>query len=69
MLQMLAEGKVAKEIATALDISLYTVDAHRGRIMKKLGLQKLHRDRALRDAQGHRSVAAIWVRRTLQSPE
>ena len=36
---MLAEGKVAKEIATALDISLYTVDAHRGRIMKKLGLQ------------------------------
>ena len=35
---MLAEGKVAKEIATALDISVYTVDAHRGRIMKKLGL-------------------------------
>jgi DNA-binding NarL/FixJ family response regulator len=38
VLQMLAEGKVAKEIATALDISVYTVDAHRGRIMKKLGL-------------------------------
>jgi len=36
---LLAEGKVAKEIATALDISLYTVDAHRGRIMKKLGLK------------------------------
>jgi DNA-binding CsgD family transcriptional regulator len=35
---MLAEGKVAKEIATALDISIYTVDAHRGRIMKKLAL-------------------------------
>ena len=38
VLQMLAEGKVAKEIATALDISIYTVDAHRGRIMKKLTL-------------------------------
>lgn len=38
VLQMLAEGKVAKEVATALDISIYTVDAHRGRIMKKLGL-------------------------------
>lgn len=39
VLQMLAEGQVAKEIATALDISVYTVDAHRGRIMKKLGLR------------------------------
>ena len=38
VLQLLAEGKVAKEIATALDVSVYTVDAHRGRIMKKLGL-------------------------------
>lgn len=38
VLQMLAEGKVAKEIATALEISVYTVDAHRGRIMKKLSL-------------------------------
>lgn len=38
VLQMLAEGKVAKEIATALDTSVYTVDAHRGRIMKKLSL-------------------------------
>ena len=39
VLQMLAEGKVAKEIATELDISIYTVDAHRGRIMKKLSLR------------------------------
>jgi DNA-binding NarL/FixJ family response regulator len=39
VLQMLAEGKVAKEIATELDVSVYTVDAHRGRIMKKLGLR------------------------------
>ena len=39
VLQMLAEGKVAKEIATELDVSVYTVDAHRGRIMKKLGVR------------------------------
>jgi len=39
VLQMLAEGKVAKEIANELDISVYTVDAHRGRIMKKLSLK------------------------------
>ena len=39
VLQLLAEGKTAKEIATALDISVYTVDAHRGRIMKKLSLR------------------------------
>ena len=37
VLQLLADGKVAKEIATALDVSVYTVDAHRGNIMKKLG--------------------------------
>jgi two-component system response regulator NreC len=39
ILQMLAEGKVAKEVATALDVSVFTVDAHRGRILKKLGLK------------------------------
>ena len=39
VLQYLAEGKVAKEIATALDVSVYTVDAHRSRIMKKLQLR------------------------------
>ena len=39
VLQLLADGKVAKEVATALDVSIYTIDAHRGRIMKKLGLR------------------------------
>ncbi len=38
VLQLLADGKVAKEIAIALDVSVFTVDAHRGRILKKLGL-------------------------------
>ena len=41
VLQLLAEGRIAKEIATELDISIYTVDAHRGRIMKKLALRSL----------------------------
>lgn len=38
VLQMIAEGKTNKEIATALNLSVYTVDAHRGRIMEKLNL-------------------------------
>ena len=38
VLQMIAEGKTNKEIATVLKLSVYTVDAHRGRIMEKLNL-------------------------------
>ncbi|HLY18753.1 MAG TPA: response regulator transcription factor [Bryobacteraceae bacterium] len=38
VLQMIAEGKTNKEIATVLNLSVYTVDAHRGRIMEKLNL-------------------------------
>ena len=38
VLQMIAEGKTNKEIATVLSLSVYTVDAHRGRIMEKLNL-------------------------------
>jgi DNA-binding NarL/FixJ family response regulator len=41
ILQMLAEGKTSKDIATELDISVYTVDAHRSRIMKKLQLRTI----------------------------
>jgi DNA-binding NarL/FixJ family response regulator len=38
VLQLIAEGKTNKEIATNLNLSVYTVDAHRGRIMEKLNL-------------------------------
>lgn len=38
VLQMIAEGKTNKEIAQTLELSVYTVDAHRGRIMEKLNL-------------------------------
>ncbi len=41
ILQMLAEGKTNKEIATVLELSVYTVDAHRGRIMEKLNLHSI----------------------------
>ena len=41
VLQMLAEGKTNKEIATVLELSVYTVDAHRGRIMEKLNLHSI----------------------------
>jgi two-component system response regulator NreC len=38
VLQSIAEGKTNKEIATSLNLSVYTVEAHRGRIMEKLNL-------------------------------
>lgn len=41
LLEMLAEGRTSKDIATELDISVYTVDAHRSRIMKKLGFRSI----------------------------
>jgi DNA-binding NarL/FixJ family response regulator len=41
ILQMLAEGKTNKEVAATLNISVYTVDAHRGRIMEKLNLHSI----------------------------
>ena len=38
VLQWVAEGKTNKEAAVALNLSVYTVEAHRGRIMEKLNL-------------------------------
>jgi two-component system, NarL family, response regulator NreC len=38
VLQLIAEGKTNKEIAGSLNLSVYTVDAHRDRIMEKLNL-------------------------------
>ena len=38
VLQMIAESKTNKEIAASLNLSIYTVEAHRGKIMEKLNL-------------------------------
>ncbi len=38
VLQLIAEGKTNKEIAQDLNLSVYTVDSHRSRIMEKLNL-------------------------------
>jgi two-component system response regulator NreC len=38
VLQLLAEGRSNKEVATLLDLSPHTVETHRGRIMQKLNL-------------------------------
>ena len=38
VLQLIAEGKTNKEIATKLNLSVYTVDSHRGKVMEKLNL-------------------------------
>lgn len=42
ILQMIAEGKTNKEIASVLNLSVYTVDAHRGHIMDKLNLHSVN---------------------------
>lgn len=41
VLQMIAESKTNKEIATTLSLSVYTVEAHRGRIMEKLNMHSI----------------------------
>ncbi len=38
ILQLLAEGKSNKEVANLLNLSLYTVETHRGNILEKLNL-------------------------------
>lgn len=41
VLQMIAESMTNKDIAQALNLSIYTVEAHRGRIMEKLNLHSV----------------------------
>lgn len=41
ILQLIAEGKTNKEIANALNLSLYTVDTHRTHILQKLNLHSV----------------------------
>ena len=41
ILQMLAEGRSNKEISSALNLSLYTVETHRSNILQKLNLHSL----------------------------
>ncbi len=38
VLQLLAEGKSNKEVATILNVSVYTVDSHRTHLMQKLNI-------------------------------
>ena len=41
VLQLLAEGKSNKEVAQVLNLSLYTVETHRGNILQKLNLHSV----------------------------
>ena len=38
VLKLIAEGKTNKDVATHLNLSVYTVDSHRSKIMEKLNL-------------------------------
>jgi two-component system, NarL family, response regulator NreC len=38
LLQLFAEGKSNKDVANMLNLSVYTVETHRGNLMEKLGL-------------------------------
>jgi DNA-binding NarL/FixJ family response regulator len=38
LLQLFAEGKSNKDVANMLNLSVYTVETHRGNMMEKLGL-------------------------------
>jgi two-component system response regulator NreC len=41
ILQLIAEGKTNKDMAGHLNLSVYTIDGHRTRIMEKLGLHSI----------------------------
>jgi len=41
VLQLIAEGKSNKEIAQMLNLSVYTVETHRGNILEKLNLHSV----------------------------
>ena len=41
ILQLLAEGKANKEVAQILNLSLYTVETHRGNLLQKLNLHSV----------------------------
>ena len=41
LLGLLSEGKSAKEVAVALNISVKTAETHRSNIMRKLGLHSV----------------------------
>jgi len=41
ILQLLAEGKTNKDVANLLNLSLYTVETHRGNILEKLNLHSV----------------------------
>ena len=51
ILQLLAEGNSNKEVATLLNLSLYTVETHRGNILEKLNISQRSGTDPLRGSQ------------------
>ena len=57
VLQLLAEGRSNKEVATLLDLGLSTVETHRGEPDAEAQPPQHGRDRALRRPQGHHRLS------------
>ena len=60
VLQLVAEGKANKEIATILNVSLKTVDFHKSKIMDELGIRTPQNSpvmRSSRDSLGNKETA------------
>ena len=57
ILQLVAEGKSSKDIANLLNLSVYTVETHRARVMQKLNLHGDPGVDPIRGAQGHYLLA------------
>ena len=54
MLQLIAEGKSTKDVASLLGISVKTAESHRTRLMHKLDIHETRELGALRRPSGYR---------------
>ncbi len=65
VLQLVAEGKTSKEVASQLGISLKTAESHRARIMEKLDI---HDTAGLVRYALRRGLTELWSRYGLNGP-
>ena len=59
ILQLLAEGKSNKEVASLLNLSTLTVETHRANLMQKVNLHNTAENCALRGSQENRFLRSF----------